>query len=109
MEMSESKSATEQVCTYLTLVIVQLILLPEILLLKKSSMFYTSRLLSIRKLVVDNGVFIELNPYYFLIKDPCRRKRSCVAGVEQASTRSSLQKISALKCAMFSSRVSKEQ
>ena len=66
-------------------------------------------LLSIHKLAKDNGVFIEFHPYFFLIKDLVTERTllrgRCRGGLYPIES----SEISALKCAMFSSRVSKEQ
>ena len=66
-------------------------------------------LLSIHKLAKDNGVFIEFHPYFFLIKDLVTERTllrgRCRGGLYPIES----SEISALKCAMFSSRVSREQ
>jgi histone deacetylase 1/2 len=66
-------------------------------------------LLSIHKLALDNGVFIEFHPYFFLIKDLVSKRTllrgRCRGGLYPIES----SEISALKCAMFSSRISKEQ
>jgi histone deacetylase 1/2 len=49
-------------------------------------------LLSIHKLALDNGVFIEFILIIFLLRIWCRRERCFAAGVEEVSTQSSLQK-----------------
>jgi histone deacetylase 1/2 len=69
----------------------------------------SKNLLSVHKLAKDNGVFIEFYPYYFLIKDLVSRRTllrgRCRGGLYPIEAK----EISALKCAMFTARISKEQ
>jgi histone deacetylase 1/2 len=69
----------------------------------------SKNLLSVHKLAKDNGVFIIFYPYYFLIKDletgRTLLQGRCRGGLYPIES----SEISALKCAMFTARISKEQ
>jgi histone deacetylase 1/2 len=69
----------------------------------------TKNLLSAHKLALDNEVFIEIHPYHFIVKDQLSRERllqgRCEGGLYPIQSSS----INVAKCAMLSSRASKEQ